>query len=360
MSCSARSCSMRCASTGADSSTSRQHGCFPVDAGAPRAIPSTPRLSGWPAGTPPNEPVLSTGTSIPTLCVIALPRTCSKAESICAPSRCCWDIVTSKRPRFTCTSPTAISAQLPVRWMRSHCQHPENRYAAHSPAAAGDGRYCSLGRSFLCRAQPPLDQLATSEGPARDHTLPRRRAWRPSRSLLLTLPVDEFLRRFLLHLLPRGFMRIRNFGFLANRRRATLLPLCFHLLASSAVLCSNRIASCRSPLLVNPLELSRLWRLHARHRTALCNSTSAAFSTPHSPMCRMSLQLQPRSIYMLRHAHRPCVSSRPWPEQNHLHYYLRMSQDHAYPHSPWVATQPRSPEHQPCHPEHPRSPIENT
>jgi hypothetical protein len=47
---------------------------------------------------------------------------------------------------------------------------------------------------------------------------------------LLTLPLDEFLRRFLLHLLPKGFVRIRNFGFLANRRRATLLPLCFHLL----------------------------------------------------------------------------------------------------------------------------------
>ncbi|MGB6689058.1 MAG: transposase [Terracidiphilus sp.] len=50
---------------------------------------------------------------------------------------------------------------------------------------------------------------------------------------LMTLPVDEFLRRFLLHLLPRGFVRIRNFGFLANRRRATLLPLCFQLLSGS-------------------------------------------------------------------------------------------------------------------------------
>ncbi|HTT21327.1 MAG TPA: transposase [Candidatus Sulfotelmatobacter sp.] len=38
------------------------------------------------------------------------------------------------------------------------------------------------------------------------------------------------VRRFLLHLLPRGFVRIRNFGFLANRRRAELLPLCFRLL----------------------------------------------------------------------------------------------------------------------------------
>ena len=50
---------------------------------------------------------------------------------------------------------------------------------------------------------------------------------------LMTLSVDEFLRRFLLHLLPEGFVRIRNFGFLANRRRATTLPLCFQLLGSA-------------------------------------------------------------------------------------------------------------------------------
>src|SRR5712691_10588857 len=49
---------------------------------------------------------------------------------------------------------------------------------------------------------------------------------------LMTLSLDEFLRRFLLHVLPKGFVRIRNFGFLANRRRATLLPLCFQLLGA--------------------------------------------------------------------------------------------------------------------------------
>src|SRR5262252_340367 len=42
---------------------------------------------------------------------------------------------------------------------------------------------------------------------------------------LMTLSVDGFLRRFLLHILPKGFVRIRNFGFLANRKRAKLLPL---------------------------------------------------------------------------------------------------------------------------------------
>jgi rubredoxin len=46
-------------------------------------------------------------------------------------------------------------------------------------------------------------------------------------------PFDEFLCRFLLHILPKGFVRIRNFGFLANRKRATLLPLCFQLLGSA-------------------------------------------------------------------------------------------------------------------------------
>jgi hypothetical protein len=50
---------------------------------------------------------------------------------------------------------------------------------------------------------------------------------------LLTLPSDEFLRRFLLHVLPKGFVRIRHFGFLAHRRHATTLPLCFQLLGSA-------------------------------------------------------------------------------------------------------------------------------
>jgi hypothetical protein len=51
----------------------------------------------------------------------------------------------------------------------------------------------------------------------------------------MTSPTSEFLRRFLLHLLPRGLVRIRNFGFLANRRRACRLPVCFELLRRSAL-----------------------------------------------------------------------------------------------------------------------------
>jgi hypothetical protein len=50
---------------------------------------------------------------------------------------------------------------------------------------------------------------------------------------LMSLALDEFLRRFLLHTLPGGFVRIRHFGFFANRKRAVLLPLAFHILGSA-------------------------------------------------------------------------------------------------------------------------------
>jgi len=47
----------------------------------------------------------------------------------------------------------------------------------------------------------------------------------------MTLTPEEFLRRFLQHVLPKGFPRIRHFGWLADRRRRELLPLCQRLLA---------------------------------------------------------------------------------------------------------------------------------
>ena len=47
---------------------------------------------------------------------------------------------------------------------------------------------------------------------------------------VMTLDADEFIRRFLLHVLPAGFQRIRHFGFLANRWKALQLERCFQLL----------------------------------------------------------------------------------------------------------------------------------
>jgi Putative transposase/Transposase zinc-binding domain len=46
----------------------------------------------------------------------------------------------------------------------------------------------------------------------------------------MTLSAEEFLRRFLQHVLPRGFVKIRHYGLLANRHRADKLALCRRLL----------------------------------------------------------------------------------------------------------------------------------
>jgi len=48
----------------------------------------------------------------------------------------------------------------------------------------------------------------------------------------MTLDADEFIRRFLLHVLPDGFHRIRHYGYLANGHRAARLALCRRLLAA--------------------------------------------------------------------------------------------------------------------------------
>ena len=57
-----------------------------------------------------------------------------------------------------------------------------------------------------------------------------RFCWRDSRhnnrSSVMSLDAVEFIRRFLLHVLPAGFVEIRHFGLLANRNRRQALALC--------------------------------------------------------------------------------------------------------------------------------------
>jgi hypothetical protein len=105
--------------------------------------------------------------------------------------------------------------------------------------------------------------------------------WRDSahknKKRMMSLPVEEFLRRFLLHVLPRGFVRIRHFGFFAHRRRAALLPLCRQLLAavdnSTPTGGSASISTAATPLWLCPrcggpmILLERLTPRQARLRS---------------------------------------------------------------------------------------------
>jgi hypothetical protein len=51
----------------------------------------------------------------------------------------------------------------------------------------------------------------------------------------MTLQAEEFIRRFLQHVLPNGFQRIRYFGFMANRKRTKYIALCRQMLEAEEV-----------------------------------------------------------------------------------------------------------------------------
>jgi hypothetical protein len=64
---------------------------------------------------------------------------------------------------------------------------------------------------------------------------------------VMTVSADEFLRRFLLHVLPRGLVRIRHFGLFANRRRSAALERCRVLLGATACADPPQPPSLRCP-----------------------------------------------------------------------------------------------------------------
>lgn len=79
----------------------------------------------------------------------------------------------------------------------------------------------------------------------------------------MTVSGVEFLRRFSQHILPRGFVRIRQFGFLTNRRRSESLALARRLISahaataeavapSSAVLATWRCPHCSGDMRIGP------------------------------------------------------------------------------------------------------------
>lgn len=81
----------------------------------------------------------------------------------------------------------------------------------------------------------------------------------PQKTKRMTVAADEFIRRFLLHVLPPGFQRIRHFGFLANCHRQEKLALCRKLLTTPAVELLPTPKECLAALagIVPPALLSR-------------------------------------------------------------------------------------------------------
>jgi hypothetical protein len=86
---------------------------------------------------------------------------------------------------------------------------------------------------------------------------------------VMTVGAVEFIRRFLLHVLPGGFVHIRHYGLLANRSREEKLPLCRRLIAAGqderAQEVSRPPAAAEAPPAVGSEE-----RPESRHRCPAC------------------------------------------------------------------------------------------
>ncbi len=95
-----------------------------------------------------------------------------------------------------------------------------------------------------------------------------------------TLVAEQFLRRFLLHVLPHGFMRIRHFGFLANRVKTQALARCRALLGLRPPPPRETTTAAEVVMLMTAIDLSRCPRCG---HTPLIRTT---LEHPHSRRCR--------------------------------------------------------------------------
>ena len=65
----------------------------------------------------------------------------------------------------------------------------------------------------------------------------------------ITIKAEEFIRRFLLHILPKGFMKIRYFGFLAHANKKTAIPLIWQLIDPDAVIAEKVVETVQETML---------------------------------------------------------------------------------------------------------------
>ena len=114
-------------------------------------------------------------------------------------------------------------------WLRSLCNRDWVVYA--KPPFGGPQQVLKYLARYTHRVAISNQRLLSFEN---DHVTFRWKDYaQGNRQRTMTLDAVEFIRRFLLHALPKGFQRLRHFGFLANRVRAHKLLLCRKLLGDT-------------------------------------------------------------------------------------------------------------------------------
>ena len=96
----------------------------------------------------------------------------------------------------------------------------------------------------------------------------------------MTVSAEEFLRRFLVHVLPKALVRIRHFGLFANRRRGDMLSRCRDLLSAYRANEPDTPTHLRCPVCAGPMFiLERLTSSQLYFQSAL--------TMPHPQRCSL-------------------------------------------------------------------------
>ena len=177
-------------------------------------------------------------------------------------------------PPFASSCPSAYSAASSEASFASNSVNSTNRADSSStphsnnlPRPAYSAIPRELGhKDWVVYAKPPFgdaEHVLNYLGPlhpSRRHLQPSPRGFRNDRvsfrwrdyahggkKKVMTVSAHEFLRRFMLHVLPGGLVHIRHFGLFANRRRSTSLQRCRSLIGIAACVDLPQPPSLRCP-----------------------------------------------------------------------------------------------------------------
>jgi predicted RNA-binding Zn-ribbon protein involved in translation (DUF1610 family) len=136
-----------------------------------------------------------------------------------------------RRKQLHCAGPSAALAdEKQFRQLRRRL-HRQDWVVYAKPAFGGPRQVLRYLGRYTHRVAISNHRLLSFDG---EHVTFRWKDYaHGSQTRQMTLLATEFLRRFFLHVLPKGFVRIRHFGFWGNRFRAARLKLCRQLLAQA-------------------------------------------------------------------------------------------------------------------------------
>jgi len=162
-----------------------------------------------------------------------------------------------RRKRLRCAGPASLLAEPKQFHQFLRCLHRQDWIVYAKPAFGGPEKVLRYLDRYTHRIAISNHRLLAFDG--QRVTFRWKDYAHDGKQRIMTLDGTEFLRRFFLHVLPKGFVRIRHFGFLANRFRSNRLALCRQLVPISVAAVPRSPAEvpsvwqcprCRGPMIV--------------------------------------------------------------------------------------------------------------